>query len=136
MSENETKKVVWILGAGFSRSLGGPLFETLFGPWLMAHLEAHFPQNEFPHLYGNASNIAHWLYNFGRQFSLGRADGPPAWHPRVLGQRLWDDAEQYLQILDGAAWNAQSPWAKRITSIVPGHPFLRGHHLRSRALLK
>src|SRR6266852_733920 len=109
---DETKRVVWILGAGFSRSLGGPLFETLFGPWSMANLEAHFPPTEFKQLYAPAAGvdvpaveIAHWLYNYGRKFDLGKnaeqGHLPNAWL-QAIGQKLWQDAEEYLQILDRA----------------------------------
>src|SRR5712692_4989054 len=115
---DKPKQVVWILGAGFSRSLGGPLFGTLFGPWSMANLEAHFPPAEFKQLYAVAAGvhvpaveIAHWLYNYGRRFVLGRnteqGNMPNAWM-QATGQELWQDAEEYLQILDGAAWDSKS----------------------------
>src|SRR5216684_126175 len=117
---DKPKQVVWILGAGFSRSLGGPLFGTLFGPWSMANLKAHFPPAEFPRLFGDASDVVHWVYNYGRQFSLGRA---LAWDRErgETGEELWQDAEEYLQILDVAASDPRSPWATRINRIVHTH---------------
>jgi hypothetical protein len=111
-------RTVWILSAGFSRSLGGPLFETLFGPWLMAHLKAHFPSDEFANLYGRDADVAHWLYNYGRRFILGRSQ---LWDRNETGEELWQDAEQYLQILDDAASSPGSPWTTRIADILKTH---------------
>jgi hypothetical protein len=37
------KKIVWILGAGFSRGLGGPLFSEMFDAELQNRMKACFP---------------------------------------------------------------------------------------------
>src|SRR6266849_5122262 len=68
---DKPKQVVWILGAGFSRSLGGALA---------------------------------WDRERGE-----------------TGEELWQDAEEYLQILDAAASDPRSPWATRINRIVHTH---------------
>ena len=40
--------VVWILGAGFSKPLGGPLLVDLFAPNAIQEMEAQFPPETYP----------------------------------------------------------------------------------------
>jgi hypothetical protein len=86
----------------------------------MELLEAHFPRAEFKHLYPPAASVAHWLYNYGRRFALGRA-APWDRDSETNGAELWQDAEQYLQILDNAASSAAPSWARRLGRIVQTH---------------
>ena len=81
---SSTDKRVWILGAGFSQPLGGPLLAHLFR--LERHGSCHsaFPANEFPQL-GDT------LYNLQTCYHWGRTE---AGH--------WEDAEQFLAYVDDA----------------------------------
>jgi len=82
----------WILGAGFSRSLGGPLMDELFTdrlrhrmqPWL-----GDVPENL-------RVNGFHELTRFYQRYDP-RTDGPDPNDPRP-----WSDAEEFLEILDRA----------------------------------
>src|SRR4051794_22739033 len=76
---------VWILGAGFSKSLGGPLLVDLF---------RQQPYEDLVHILGEkrAAQVS-WtqaLYNFGVK-------------------RLWDDAEEFLAYVEAAAGNPANP---------------------------
>lgn len=74
--------VVWLLGAGFSKPLGGPLFADLFGPdidrWVNAWL--NWKGIQPPSALANARNT----------FVAG------------LNAGLWSDAETCLALLDEA----------------------------------
>lgn len=74
-------KTVWVLGAGFSRSLGGPLLDDLFRLRWWGYDEAFYPRQEFPCL---ASDL-YWTRMF---FDVGKE------------HRLWDNAEQFLAYVD------------------------------------
>ncbi|MGA7743803.1 MAG: hypothetical protein WBP56_02570 [Polyangia bacterium] len=71
------KLTVWVLGAGFSRSLGGPLLTELFGPVPEADDLAYFPQATY-------GNLARDLAITRKVFQLG------------LKQKCWADAEDFL----------------------------------------
>jgi hypothetical protein len=79
-----TNRRVWILGAGFSQPLGGPLLAELFR--LEPHGSCHsaFPANEFP-------GLGDTLYNLQTCYHWGRTE---AGH--------WEDAEQFLAYVDDA----------------------------------
>jgi hypothetical protein len=74
---------VWILGAGFSRSLGGPLLADLFRPRAIEDDEALFPKDKYPNL-SRDLNMTRCL------FCAGQDEG------------RWDNAEQFLSYMDGA----------------------------------
>jgi hypothetical protein len=76
-------KTCWILGAGFSRSLGGPLLTDMFRPRAWGDDPANFPPNEYPHL-------AEDIYLTRLLFAHG------------IEQNLWRDAEQFLAYADDA----------------------------------
>ncbi len=72
-------RTVWILGAGFSKSLGGPLLVDLF---------RQQPYDDLIHVVGpqRAAKVA-WtqaLYNFGQR------------------KKLWDDPEEFLSYVEAA----------------------------------
>lgn len=122
-------RVVWIIGAGFSRSLGGPLMNDLLAPELAEDLAVTYDPATFPKLFDQAARCAHWLHNYGRKFELGE---PPtadtkSWRamldeapvvgalvPNDPGERLWWDPEVYLSALDSAAAHPEGPRAKRL----------------------
>jgi hypothetical protein len=76
------EKTVWILGAGFSQPLGGPLLKDLFRQQRIADLQAEFPIDRYP---GLASEML-WvqaLYNCGNS-----------------EEHHWADPEEFLHYLD------------------------------------
>ena len=97
MARNGT---VWILGAGFSRSLGAPLLRDLFSKTSKEVILGAFSRDEYPELQTQITYAAHWLYHAGAKFPEGeifdRAD-------LRFGFQLWRDAEEYLDYLDAAA---------------------------------
>jgi SIR2-like protein len=89
-------KVVWILGAGFSRALGGPLLQNLFtieSGEVLAAKYGHHPRFGELELYFSA--VRHvCMYGMGRL--------PLDAHQRV-GPQLWTDPEEFVDRLDAAA---------------------------------
>lgn len=87
-------KRVWIVGAGFSRSLGAPLLNDLLSPAarlaIMARFSDLLPEAE--------SDPVFWLYHYGTDFAEGTLE--PIGLKR--GVRRWRDAEQFLETLDEA----------------------------------
>jgi len=79
----EEAQTVWILGAGFSRALGGPLLSDLFRlePW--RHLTQEFPESDFPGLATElwASKV---IFNYGKD------------------RQYWDNAEKFLATAENA----------------------------------
>jgi hypothetical protein len=78
-------QTVWILGAGFSRSLGGPLLADLFRQEDLGDLNARYPAIE----YGDLAD------------SCWRTEGLFNWGRAV--ERQWSDAEQFIDFVDCAA---------------------------------
>lgn len=82
--------IVWILGAGFSKPLGGPLLPELLSERSAAMLRARFPKLQ-----------DHLLEREGKEVrKLVRAHG---WEGVPPGQRAWSDAEEFIEFLDLAA---------------------------------
>lgn len=75
---------VWVLGAGFSRSLGGPTLANLFVPEPWFSTLALCPEEEFKTL-AQDINTAKVIFNWGR-----------------TTQSQWTDAEQFLAFVDAA----------------------------------
>jgi len=106
---------VWVLGAGFSRSLGGPLLPQLLTRAARANSLVRFPKGDFPDIHGTASTWVMRLYHYGRRYFEGepfkgdnkRAEG---------GQDLWRDAEDFVDYLD-AAPSPSSPALGRLVDI-------------------
>ena len=76
-------RIVWLLGAGFSRSLGGPLLAHLFRPRSRQSDLERFPDVTYP-------NLADELFHTRACFNAGKRDG------------LWEDAEEFLVFVDDA----------------------------------
>lgn len=93
-----TRKRVWVLGAGFSRSLGGPLMNDLLSlaarRRILAAYSSYIDRDEVDTIF--------WLFHYGCGFPEGRLD------PRIAeqGEHAWDDAEQFLETLDNARSDA------------------------------
>ena len=85
------KKTVWVLGTGFSKSLGGPLLADL-----LSHRGRAFVGANFKEVYSLSVYNAFWTH---------LKDGP-------LNDRqpvYWDHAEEYLDFLSTAASSTSSP---------------------------
>ena len=80
----EGKKTVWILGAGFSRSLGGPLLSSLFRQEDVDDFLDVIPTADF----GTLAAEVVWtqsLYNKGHD-----------------GEKCWENAEDFLAYIESA----------------------------------
>ncbi|HTF45181.1 MAG TPA: SIR2 family protein, partial [Terriglobales bacterium] len=77
-------KVVWILGSGFSKHVGGPLLNELLTPRSMRELETLFPHPALPTL--------HAVYEIFRSHVKGISNSP-----------YWEHAEEFLSFVDSAA---------------------------------
>jgi hypothetical protein len=62
-------RIVWILGAGFSKPLGGPLLDGLLRPSALQRVKAAFPDK--PRLNELACQLAVWMFNYGIRFANG-----------------------------------------------------------------
>jgi hypothetical protein len=78
-----TRRTVWILGSGFSRSLGGPLLNELISLGGLRNVMASYP-------------MADDLEDVQRMYNDGIAGG------------LWVDAEAFLDRLDVATEHADN----------------------------
>jgi hypothetical protein len=109
----DARRTVWILGAGFSRSLGGPLLPDLLSPATTNFVGGVYRTNPFIGD-GNrqsgeraadceAASIVRLMYE-----EFGGETAPP-------GRRFWSDAEAFLDQLDAAHHGGpESPAAMRI----------------------
>jgi len=116
-----TAKIVWILGAGFSRPLGGPLLKDLLQLDCFAALEASYPKGDYPKLHSPHCQAVHALYH------AGSTDSDDSKNGRIvhgLGrQRIWSNPEEFLDYLDTAALpqtdgNGKSPSCARLFPLV------------------
>ncbi len=109
------EKIVWILGAGFSRHLGGPLLGEIFTPASKGNLEARYPLNDYPRLGGPTASLIRSLYRFGRGLSVTVRGGI-----EVQGETLWGDAEEFLEYVDTATAEGagSSPEWRRLSPLV------------------
>lgn len=79
---------VWILGAGFSRPLGGPLLNDMLTPASIDRVRAAFPNSDYPLLHDPVDHILRAYRNYG---------------PASAGNIHWGHAEEFLEFLDAAA---------------------------------
>lgn len=109
--------IVWILGAGFSRPLGGPLLGNLLSAESARDLGIRYPDASYRK--DPATPAVRWLFQYGNpnrpaSYRLLGKSGK-----RIPGERLWDDAEQFLDYLDTAATKGpEGPLALRILGIL------------------
>jgi hypothetical protein len=85
---SDTRKTVWILGAGFSRSLGGPLLTDLLSPSAQAAVGTMYGGNTL-------------LNSEEAQFVRGLVDMHH--HHQRQSPAVWRDAEELLDQLDAEA---------------------------------
>lgn len=118
----QPRRIVWVLGAGFSRPLGGPLLGDLFRPEAWDRLSAYYPEKDYPKLYGPECRVAHALFNYGIAFENGKvamANGLANGFLRGSdGEHIWADAEAFLASLDTAALDPESAAARRMNALI------------------
>lgn len=85
-------KRVWILGAGFSRSLGGPLMGDLLSLSARHLLLTLYRQQ----ISEPDAQLIFWLYHCGAGFP----EGFPVADLEMRSDRRWHDAEDFLAVLD------------------------------------
>jgi hypothetical protein len=86
------KKTVWVLGAGFSRSLGGPLLTDLLSPKSRNESREAFER-------GEAGNLVYSIFWKHQKPGLRHHTHVPQ------GEGYWEHAEDFLDFLDAAARN-------------------------------
>ncbi len=110
--------VVWILGAGFSRGLGGPMLRDLLSLRSKRDLEARYRAPDAAQSVTNstAAMCVYFLYHHGRRYPEGSPFGahrdPPS------GELVWQDAEEFLDHLDTAARDPRGPTEKRLLQLL------------------
>ena len=100
------KKIVWVLGSGFSVPLGGPTLNDLLSPSYRRILSKIFEKSSFPNLYND--NYLHWSYKI---YNTGRNETSTL-------PRMWFNAEEYIDYLDTAAKNPKSQANYRIEAVI------------------
>lgn len=98
MTPEGKPNIVWILGAGFSKPLGGPLLVQLLSPGSFLDLTQRFSGQKL--LVGDASQWAVHIYHYGRNYEEGGLLNVGVQRPP--GEFLWGDAEVFIDYLDAA----------------------------------
>jgi hypothetical protein len=83
----DPRKAVWILGAGFSRSLGGPMLVDLLSEKAQETISALYPDANslYRALHAEVVRLVRTVYTAG------------------VKKHYWSDAEEYIDLLDAAA---------------------------------
>ena len=94
-----SRRVVWVLGAGFSAALGGPMLGDLFSRRSEKDTALRFPEHAFPRLHGPPAPSVRLLYQ------RGLADGLMQLSNRreVMCERMWSNAEDFIDYIDTTA---------------------------------
>jgi hypothetical protein len=101
MAKDELR-TVWVLGSGFSRPLGCPLLDDLLSNTAWSEIKRAYPETKVVKDPGSVAAVR--LYHYGRNYALGCPDDVDRERvDRRLGERLWADAEDFLDALDAAA---------------------------------
>lgn len=108
-------KIVWILGAGFSKPLGGPLLVDMFTAASAGNLAARYPVSAYPRLNDPAVRLVRWLYQYGLHGADERT--PPLTENRT-GERLWENAEEFLEFVDLAISPTGSARLRRLDGLI------------------
>jgi hypothetical protein len=110
----DERKTVWVLGAGFSRPLGGPLLTSMLSRTTGQDLAVRYPEERT--LSDAASLLVRRLYHYGRRYHEGGL------HPLDRfgegGEMMWGDAEEFLEYLDTAAASDPNHSRERLARIL------------------
>jgi hypothetical protein len=115
------KRVVWVLGAGFSKPLGGPLLPQLLSRRLEKEIQARFPSSDanapYSRVHAQPTAIVRNLYEYG--LSDERLRSPASISHKM---NLWAHAEEFIDYLDTALEpppkDGANPHAVLLTQIV------------------
>jgi hypothetical protein len=113
---DDARRVVWVLGSGFSAPLGGPMLAQLLSTSL---------HEEVAHRYANCGvgnpimvDLLR-LYHYGRGFAT---PGPewlwPSGSPALRGEHLSEHAEDFLDALDTCAADANEAFGNHLGGIL------------------
>jgi hypothetical protein len=120
--EPSTKRVVWVLGAGFSAALGGPMLTGLLSRPSENDLLVRYPEHVA--LRTDAATVVRVLYESGLNDSSIRGETAM----RCV-EPMWDNAETFLDYLDTAAEapenNEPNPHADRLAFMLQRHNWSR-----------
>lgn len=117
--------IVWVLGAGFSKPLGGPLLADLFTPASEGALKVRYSLRDYSHLYGPTPTFLRWLYRYGLKPS--RDTPHVAVEENTSGEWLWENAEEFLEYVDTATHGeANSPERRRLEALIESYRSLGG----------
>ena len=109
---HEDKKVVWVLGAGFSEGLGGPLLPSLLSERAANDVAHRFPEDRFPELYKHPADKVRKLY-WGRVIDSNLRP-----HGVTPQERVWSNAEDFIDYLDAAT--VDNVLAARVNTMFEG----------------
>jgi hypothetical protein len=105
---SNSRKTVWVLGAGFSAPLGAPLLATMLSKTSIDAVRACYGGEA--RLWDPAARIVRRLYHWGRNWPEGLLEDGD----RNPGQKVWGDAEEFLHFLDTAARRPGGPAGIRL----------------------
>ncbi len=109
---NDSRKVVWVLGAGFSAGIGGPLLARLLSSESILDVALRFPSQHYPGLYGAVANTVRPLY------WAGLSDDSLVPRTHHADERLWANAEEFLDYLDAAVESGEAnPLRSRLDAL-------------------
>src|SRR5688572_12853913 len=108
-------KRVWILGAGFSRPLGGPLLNDVLSLKSWHRLVARWPKIFAQASLSRSMSQVYRLYRFGTTFKEGTATCRGHNSP---GEHLFEHAEEFLVFLDRAQEGAAKDQLRNLTERV------------------
>lgn len=123
---SDDRKVVWILGAGFSRSLGGPLLSDLFTLESQDRIFSTYDFRDEEELYFKAITRAYW-YGLKNESILSEKAKAELAEYTTIRENLWEHSEEFLERLDIAAESEESRAAfvlfKKIFALVANRTF-------------
>jgi hypothetical protein len=123
MVEN-TQRIVWVLGSGFSVPLGGPMLKDLLSVRLHNDVARRYASEG---LDAEEMRDVLRLYHYGRQFPEG-AEGwlkPGEDATNKLGELLWEHAEDFLDTLDTCAGDPREPFGQHLQTTLKGTYYAR-----------
>src|SRR5258708_33418433 len=95
----DERRIVWVIGAGFSKPLGGPLLAGLFSRTSIGDLDTRYPN--FVALRDEHAKRVRWLYDYGSglpvSYTKADEDG------RAQCENLLTNAEGFVDDLDTTA---------------------------------
>jgi len=105
-----------VLGAGFSASLGGPMLPNLLSRRLERDIAMRYPsaniESKFAPLHSGVANEVRIIYELG--LSNASLLSPVSRRP---AEHIWSNAEEFIDYVDTAAADVDSPHARRLIAL-------------------